>query len=378
VTDGNPRTGAYDQPNALLSSQYQSDLTTNRVGTSWQVRQPGYTYTLGVDLQQTNLNAATQTGGALLDRHYLNVLPSLLIQPKLAPYHYLQVQYQNQIRAPSVGQLQPVANVTNPLFIQVGNPTLRPEQAHSISINYNSFHPTNYRTVYALLHLGLWEHRIVNSLTIAPTGVQTSQPINAKGSLLLTGSVGLGRPLTIGALKSTLNLTTNVTLIRGVSFVNDQTNRSIAIQASQALTLNATLGGSLEVGLSALATYQTATYSLQPTLANRSLSTLISSQLYYPLPLGFKVATDLTYRITTGRSAGYNQAYTLWNGYLSRSFLNQQQGELSVQIVDLLNQNRSLIRTVTDTYVEDGQSRVLGRYFLVSFIYNLRQFGSPK
>lgn len=88
------------------------------------------------------------------------------------------------------------------------------------------------------------------------------------------------------------------------------------------------------------------------------------------------MATDLTYRITTGRSAGYNQAYTLWNGYLSRSFLNRQQGELSVQIFDLLNQNRSLIRAVTDTYVEDGQSRVLGRYFLVSFIYNLRQFGA--
>lgn len=118
VMDANPRTGAYDQPNALLSSQYQSNLMTNRVGTSWQVRQPGYSYTLGLDLQQTNLNAATQTGGPLLDRHYLNVLPSLIIQPKLAPNHYLQVQYQNQIRAPSVGQLQPVANVTNPLFIQ--------------------------------------------------------------------------------------------------------------------------------------------------------------------------------------------------------------------------------------------------------------------
>ncbi|WP_332368919.1 hypothetical protein [Spirosoma telluris] len=46
-----------------------------------------------------------------------------------------------------------------------------------------------------------------------------------------------------------------------------------------------------------------------------------------------------------------------------------------MQAFDLLNQNRSVIRNTGDSYVEDVQSRVLTRYFLVSFVYNLRKFG---
>ena len=35
---------------------------------------------------------------------------------------------------------------------------------------------------------------------------------------------------------------------------------------------------------------------------------------------------------------------------------------------DLLNQNRSIVRNVTDTYTEEVQSRVLNRYFMLSFV----------
>ncbi len=378
VIDVNQRTGVYDQVNRTLSNQYQSNLKTNRIGTSWQMRQPGYTYTLGVDLQQTNLNSATQTGSSPINRHDLNLLPNLVIQPKLAKNRYLQIQYQSQIVAPTFIQLQPVANVTNPLFIQVGNPALRPEYTHSVSFSYNSFQPTTNRSVFAMLNAGITGHRIVNSTRIDSTGVQTTQPLNANGFSTVSGSVSLGRPIEIGSFKSTLNLTTNVTVVRGVNFINDQTNRSLSIQTGQAVSVNATLGKTLEIGVSALATYQTAAYSLQAMSTNHSLGTLISFQLHYPLPLGFNVDTDITYQIVTGRSAGYNQAYTLWNANVSRSLFKQQQGEIRVQVFDLLNQNRSLIRTVTDTYVEDRQSRVLKRYALLSLIYNLRQFGTQK
>jgi len=39
---------------------------------------------------------------------------------------------------------------------------------------------------------------------------------------------------------------------------------------------------------------------------------------------------------------------------------------------DLLNQNKNVSRTITDSYIEDTQSQVLSRYFLLSFTYTLR------
>lgn len=374
VSDVNEATGI-DQPNARLSSQFQSTFVTNRLGSGWQVRRPHYSYTLGIDVQQAALRSANQTGTSPLNRQYVNLLPNLVFRPQLAPNQYLQVQYQTRTTAPSVTQLQPVADVTNPLFIQAGNPALRPEFTHSLSLSYNGFQTTTYRTVFALLTVGLTNHRIVPATTLEASGIQITRPVNANGYTTANGTVSIGRPLEVGSLKGTLNLTTNMSLIRGVSFINTQTNRSLALMAGQSVSINTTVANTIEVGLSGTVNHQRAFYSLQRQADNQSWTTLLSSQLYCPLPLGFRLATDITYVATTGRSAGYNQPYARWNSYVSRTFFTRQQGELRLQVFDLLNQNRSLVRTVTDMYIEDGQTQVLKRYFLLSFIYNLRQFG---
>ena len=129
-------------------------------------------------------------------------MPGVVFQPQLAQNQYLQVQYQTRIAAPSVTQLRPVAGVTNPLFIQAGNPALRPEYTHSLSISYNRFQTTTYRTVFALLSVGLTNHRIVSATTIDATGVQTTRPANANGYTTANGTVSVGQRLQIGFVKS--------------------------------------------------------------------------------------------------------------------------------------------------------------------------------
>ncbi len=41
---------------------------------------------------------------------------------------------------------------------------------------------------------------------------------------------------------------------------------------------------------------------------------------------------------------------------------------------DILKQNRSISRTITDTYIEDAQTQVLQRYFMLRLTYTLRSF----
>ena len=72
---------------------------------------------------------------------------------------------------------------------------------------------------------------------------------------------------------------------------------------------------------------------------------------------------------------GYNQRFLLWNASVSKQFLRTRQAEVRLQVFDLLNQNRSLVRNTGDAYIEDVRSRVLKRYFLISLVYNLRKFG---
>ena len=90
---------------------------------------------------------------------------------------------------------------------------------------------------------------------------------------------------------------------------------------------------------------------------------------------GWFIQNDVSYQINSGLSAGFNQKYSLWNAAIGRKFLKNKVGELKLSVFDLLKQNQSITRTVDSRYIEDAQNQVLQQYFLLTFTYNLKNFG---
>jgi hypothetical protein len=80
----------------------------------------------------------------------------------------------------------------------------------------------------------------------------------------------------------------------------------------------------------------------------------------------------------TGLSAGLDRTFTLWSASVGKKFFKDKTGEIKFTVFDLLKQNQSLNRTVTNTYLEDVRTEVLSQYFMLTFSYNLRNFGTPK
>jgi len=93
------------------------------------------------------------------------------------------------------------------------------------------------------------------------------------------------------------------------------------------------------------------------------------------LPGRWVLTSDAYFTNNSGLAAGYNQRVLLWNAGLVYQLFANKQGELKLYAFDLLGQNRSVQRTVTDTYIEDVRSRVLTRYLMLSFAYQVRSFG---
>ena len=73
-----------------------------------------------------------------------------------------------------------------------------------------------------------------------------------------------------------------------------------------------------------------------------------------------------------------NQNFWLWNAGIGKKFLKKQAGELKLSVFDLLGQNQSISRSVTESYIQDTRSTVLQRYFMLTFTYSLRNFGKGK
>jgi len=81
-----------------------------------------------------------------------------------------------------------------------------------------------------------------------------------------------------------------------------------------------------------------------------------------------------TYSYNSGLASGYNASVPLWNASFAKELFNKKQGELKIGVYDLLNQNVSVSRNVTNNYIQDVQNNVLKRYFLLTFTYNLKKF----
>jgi len=58
--------------------------------------------------------------------------------------------------------------------------------------------------------------------------------------------------------------------------------------------------------------------------------------------------------------------------------LKKNAGEFRLSMYDILNQNRSIQRNVTQAYFEDVRTTVLTRYIMLTFTYKLSQFGGMK
>lgn len=375
VYDFDEQSGRYGLINNRLTNRFDNVFRTQRGGMSLQTRRLNFNYSLGFDVQDATLRSNNRTIDTELSRRYLNLLPNALFSYNVSRNQRLMVNYRSRINPPSVNQLQPVLNNTNPLNIQTGNPDLKPEFTNSLNLNYNNFNPTSFKSLFASINVNQVNRRIVNETTYNRAGGQVTKPVNANGYYFINGFMSVGRSLTWSGQRVNLNWTTNSSFTNNISFVNAQLNKGRNLSAGQGLSVNTFWKEKLDVNLGGNVTYQSASYSLQPQQNSSFLFSSINFRLFYQLPGRFTATSDFSYNANSGRAAGYNQRFALWNVGVARQLFKQKQGELRLSVYDLLNQNRSIVRNVTDTYIEDVQSIVLRRYVMLTFTYNVRKFG---
>lgn len=199
-------------------------------------------------------------------------------------------------------------------------------------------------------------------------------PVNLGGTYNINGFFTYGFPLK--KPKSNLNLIANVARSQSQTLINNASN----------YTRNTTLGGTVswttnlkegfDMNFSSNSSFSMARYTLQPQQNGDFFTQTVSTEATAYSKSGWVFSLDFDYIYNGGRAEGFNTSIPLLNASISKQMLKNKAGELKFYMFDLLNQNVSIRREIIGNTIQDLQTRVLTRYFMVSFTYNLRRFGA--
>ncbi len=127
--------------NSIDNFTYQQNIYS--IYNSYQLNLQNWTAKAGLRLERTTDNADFSNAGAIAIPDYNNLIPSIAIQRKFTADESFNLGYTERIQRPGILQLNPYVDQQNPQFISFGNPDLKPETNHIISINYSEYKNTS-------------------------------------------------------------------------------------------------------------------------------------------------------------------------------------------------------------------------------------------
>jgi len=380
---------AYILPDTALSNQYNNTYITNSVGISYRFNHgKKYYIMVSVNPQYSTLIAQELypiSNLPAVQRNYTSVLPRLIFNYKFSQSKNLRIMYRSNVTAPSISQLQNVVNNSNPLLLNTGNPLLKQDFEQSFIARYGATNANAGTTFLVYTYANYIQNYIGNASfiplkdsalsdgTILYKGSQLSEPMNLQGYWNAKGFITYG--WLIRPLKLNLNFNSGVIYVHTPALVNDVANYSSNYTYSEGLVLSSDISENVDFTLSYTANYSTVTNTLQNQEDDNYYTGIATGKINLIFFKGLIVNTSLSQTSYSGlASSQYNQAIYLWNGSIGYKFLKNKLLQVSISANDILNQNTNITRTVTDTYIQDSQTVVLRRYYMVNLQLNIRKY----
>ncbi|MGR7812276.1 outer membrane beta-barrel protein [Lacinutrix undariae] len=313
-----------------------------------------------------------------IERKFENLQLNSYLNFNISQKTSLYMSYRLSNNAPQLSQLQAFQNVSNPLNIIVGNPNLSPEKNHNIYGGFNSYDYQSDTGFYSYFGGVITNDDVVAKTTIDEDLVRSTTYANVNGSHSLYGGVDYSKKIKLDTIQSVkIGLGGHFNANKRINFNNNVQYASKTNSISPEVYLTYERKGILEIRPAYSINFSKSTYDIDAFEDIDFLSHNLRIRTAFFLPKNFEWRNDVQYSYNPSIADGFQKSAWFWNATLAYSMLDDK-ATITLKAYDLLNQNTNATRVATQNYIEDRQSTVLERYFMLSFSWKFNSLGKKE
>ncbi|MDF0707758.1 outer membrane beta-barrel protein [Flagellimonas okinawensis] len=374
VFEKNPTLEDYSDFDSSLSSDFKFSTKQHLPSLGLRYNAKKISFNITAVFNRLNMDNRDDFQESTYDRDSDKLLFESFLNYSLGNNKRLSLSYRSNLSFPTIQQLQPIANVNNPLNIVTGNPRLLPQTNHHIYFSFNNYNWRD-RTGF-LLYSGfdMQDNQVVTSTETSEDLVRTTTYTNVSGNYGSYTGITYSREI---KKDSTFTLKYNLRpylyINKAIGFTNGSRLEANQINIRPRVGFTFNFKELIEIEPEYTYNIYRTSYNLENLsdvdFIRQDLS--LKTTLYWPRNVIW--GNDVAYIYNGNVGQGFDKDAIYWNMSIGFQFMKKL-ATLKFLAFDLLNQNINTRRTTGQDFIQDYQGTVLKQYFMGSLTIKFDSF----
>ncbi len=343
-----------------------------------------YQLNLGLTLmpQTSEMSYRKSNVDTLVNRSVTNFTPTVNFRYRFSKQTNLRIRYQGRTSQPDMTDLLDITDDSNPLYITMGNPGLKPSFRNSLRADFNTYNVERQQGINTGLNFENTLNNISRMVTYnEETGGQITRPENINGNWSVNGHLGLNSTLRKNQ-KFTYSTNTSAGFQNQVAYLlqNKETLKSTTRNLNLSERLSAGYRDDVfDVELYGSLNYNRSRNSLQKNSNSDTYNFSYGMDSNLNLPWNMSLSTSISNSSRRGySSADMNTDELIWNAQISQRFLKGNAATLTLKVYDILHNQSTVSRTINAMQRSDSEYNAINSYCMLHFTYRFNLFGDKE
>jgi hypothetical protein len=359
----------YESRDEEFSNDYAFRINTQSGGLNLRVNKSKVVYSIGGNIAYAQFRQTDLSNDSLFAYSYVNLFPRASFRYNFGPQRRLNLNYNGNTRQPTLEQIQPTKENTDPYNIQIGNADLKQEFRHNFNLSFSDYKVLTSRSIYFSSNISMVDNAISSYSTVDSFNRRTNMYVNVDGNYNMNFWGGYWYQFK--KLKINMGINLNGGFSKFNNFVNGlknvNTNRNYGIN----MNLWHEKENKYEISLNPNISRNYSRSSLRPDVVTQYWTSESSMEGEVQLPWKMELNSSATffYRQKTNVFDGDLNAIK-WNAYLGKKFWKNKSGEIRLSVFDILDQSIGVQRNASSNFISENSYNTIRRYWLISFTWN--------